>query len=109
MRKWIVQGLLPLLVGALLLLGLLALGEWMRRDLRGRPRFLLNFTDIDCTPPRPLSRQDFLAEVQYLAEQPDGLSLLDEHLTERLASVFLQHPWVEEVEHIEVQSDRRIQ
>jgi len=42
--------------------GVIALGRLATEALREQGRYLLSFTDIDCTPPEGLSRQDFLDE-----------------------------------------------
>src|SRR5437879_3369486 len=102
MQNGIVRGLLSLLGATLLLSAIIGLGQWARYRLRDQERYRFAFTDIDCSPPASLSRREFLDEVQDLADEPEGLSLLDDHLPERLSQVFLRHPWVEAVERVEV-------
>jgi hypothetical protein len=102
MRKWLVQLAAPLAVAALLLAGAVELGRRARQELRPSPRHTLPFASIDCTPPAPLSREDFLGEVQYLAGLPDQLNLLDERLGERLARAFAGHPWVRGVQRLDL-------
>jgi hypothetical protein len=102
MRKWLVQLAAPLLVAALLLAAAVELGRRARQHLAPGPRHTLAFSSIECTPPTPLSREDFLGEVQYLAGLPDQLNLLDERLSERLAGAFAGHPWVQVVQRLEV-------
>ena len=70
MGKSVPQVLMPLVGGLLLLGGVLALGQWSWQRLRGRERYTLPFTAIDCIPPAHLSRTDFLDEVRYLAGAP---------------------------------------
>src|SRR5262249_11840426 len=55
-----------------------------------------------------LAAADFLGEVQYLAEWPDRLRLLDPALPRQLADVFARHPWVERVEGVRVEPDRAL-
>jgi hypothetical protein len=108
MRKWLVQLAAPLLVAALLLAGALELGRRARRDLAPGPRHTLAFASIDCTPPGPLSREDFLGEVQYLAGLPDQLNLLDDRLPDRLVRAFAGHPWVQVVQRLDVTAAPRV-
>jgi hypothetical protein len=99
-RNWLLQGLAPLLAGLAILAGLIALGKLVTDRLRGESRYQLAFADIQCEPPVGLSRQAFLAEVQYEAEMPDHLSLLERDLLFRVKSAFEKHPWVEKVASI---------
>jgi hypothetical protein len=85
-----------------ILFGWVALGRQATDRLRDGDRYSLPFADIDCAPPAPLSRADFLGEVQYLTNLPDRLPLSDEGLAARLADAFATHPSVERVERVEV-------
>src|SRR5688500_8306548 len=67
----LVQFLLPLLTGAGLLAGLLSLGGFLDRRLHRQGKHILSFVDIDCPAPEGQSREEFLAETQYLAGLPD--------------------------------------
>jgi len=102
MRRWIFKGAILLLVVATFLAGLIALGQWSLEQIRGHDRYLVCFNDIDCTPPAGLERSAFLDEVQYLANFPQSLSLLDEELPKRLADGFRRHPWVAKVIAVEL-------
>jgi hypothetical protein len=108
MRKWVAQALVPVLAAALLLAGVVALGQRARQHLAGQSRYTIAFADVECEPPAGLSRAAFLDEVQYLDELPDRLDLLDAGLAGRLARVFAGHPWVEEVQRVEVLPPRRV-
>jgi hypothetical protein len=103
-RRLLLQGLIPLACAGLALVGLAALGRLAVERLRGEDRYTIAFADLDCMPPEGLPREEFLDEVQYLAEQPDRLGLLEDGLAERLATAFGRHPWVEEVRGVEVGS-----
>jgi hypothetical protein len=105
MGRWIVQGLLPALAGAALMLAVIAGGRWARERLRGEG---VAFADIDCPPPPERTREDFLTEVQYLSGLPDRLDALSGDAPQRLAEAFARHPWVEEVKRVEVGPERRI-
>ena len=93
-----------LLLGlALVVGGLIALGEHAREELRGRERYAGPFADVECLPPPThQSLRDFLDEVQYYARLPRRLQLLDPDLGRRLAEGFALHPWVRKVERVEV-------
>jgi hypothetical protein len=107
-RTFLVRLLVPPLLSLLLLAGLLLLGRLARDDLRSQERYTAAFADIECAPPPEVERAEFLGEVQYLANLPDRLSLLDETLTARLAEAFARHPWAERVERVEVMAPRRM-
>lgn len=97
-----VFGLALVAVLGLLVLGLAAVRDAARARLCQDGQYLLPFAAIACTPPAPLEREEFLAEVQYLATMPDSLCLLEDDLSRRLAVAFARHPWVERVERVEV-------
>jgi hypothetical protein len=97
----------PIAAAALAVLGLIALGRAAREGLRQHERYTVNFADIDCPNPPGMTRDEFLAEVQYLARLPDRLAALDDQTPPRIASAFAQHPWVEQVAEVRiVQPDR---
>jgi hypothetical protein len=108
-RKWVGQ-VLVLGVGlGLVFVGLQRLGQATRDGVRHLDRYTAEFADLDCTPPPGGSRDDFLAEVQYLAGLPDRLRLLNDDLAPRLAEAFARHPWVEQVERVSVVPPGRVQ
>lgn len=102
MRTHLVRAALLTAGGLLLLLGWIILGRRASDGLRENVSPNIAFSDIDCTPPEPLSRADFLNEVQYLSNCPDQLPVPDEGLAARLAAAFSAHPWVESVQRVEV-------
>ncbi len=108
-RPWLWQVLLPLAGVVLVLGGLVAAGQWTRDWLRQQPRSQLPLADVECAAPPGRSREDFLAEVQYLASLPDQLPLLDENLGGRLTNAFSRHPWVESVDAVQVLPPGRVQ
>jgi hypothetical protein len=90
-----------LLGAALFLFGLVVVGHVLRTHLAGSERFTISFAEIECLPVLPgQDRQEFLNEVQYLAEMPARVRLLEEGVIPRLTAAFLRHPWVERVERI---------
>jgi hypothetical protein len=102
MRKWGVQAGLALAGGMLVLLGLVFCGKAARDSLRPQERYAISFLDIDCPAPPNLQRIDFLSEVQYESSLPSQLHVLDLDLPARLTAAFARHPWVEQVEEIDL-------
>lgn len=104
--------LLPILIAgvvvALALGGLRWLDGRIRDDLGNSGQYQIAFHDIQCEPPAALSREDFLAEVQYLSNTPTQLNPLDASLAKSLFEAFVLHPWVDEVQRIEVLPDRQV-
>lgn len=102
MRKWIVQGLTPILCGLVVLLSVILAGRAARASLHDRATYSLRFADIACQPPDGMSRADFLREVRAFTRHPSALYLLDEDLASRLHRVFLAHPCVESVSRVAI-------
>src|SRR5262249_32635342 len=94
---------------ALVFAGVVALGRYTRDHVRDWDRYQTPFADVRCAAPPAQSAADFLAEVQYLSNLPDRLNVLDDRLGPRLAAAFARHPWVEEVERVEIAVPRRVQ
>jgi hypothetical protein len=93
---------------SLFLLALATLHQFTRQDISSRERYMLPFAEVNCSAPAGWSRQEFLAEVQYLAGLPDRLQLLDDDLPERLALAFAEHPWVAKVDSVRISPPRRV-
>jgi hypothetical protein len=108
MRKGLLLALVPVAAAGLVVFGVIALGRQAADALRDQERYVLSFTDIDCTPPDRLSHAEFLGEVGFLAGWPDRMNLLGEDLPARLAAAFAKHPWVETVDHVEVRLPRQV-
>jgi hypothetical protein len=104
MPKWVTQILAPLACGMLVLFGVIGLNAL----LRSQSRSTIAFNKIECEPPPGLSGEEFLAEVQYLANWPDEINLLDDGLAARLRVSFLVHPWVESVERVQIVPPRQV-
>ena len=97
LRRWLLQFSAVLLIGAALVGGLAWLVHAARDTIWASPRYQVAFADIDCNPQSPLTRSEFLDEVQYLAEMPDRFSLVEDGLEEKLRVAFTKHPWVRSV------------
>jgi hypothetical protein len=110
--RWLsksVLGLVVLVAGpAVVLVGLVLLGEAALERVRAWDRYSIPFADIQCTPPEGLSREDFLLQVRYVSEMPEQIRLLDDGLSERLAQAFARHPRVERVDRVEVLPTREV-
>src|SRR5690242_7054494 len=102
MRAWMAETVLPLLGAVLALFGLAALGRLASASVRQQERYAGTFGQVSCQPPPGLGRHEFLREAQNEADLPDRLDLADTSLSGRLRNAFAQHPWVEQVERIEV-------
>jgi hypothetical protein len=109
LRSWLLPPGVAVLGGVLVLAGLLLAGWLTREAVRHDGRFTAAFLDTACDPPPGLDRTTFLSEVQYHANLPARLELLDDTLSRRLAEAFLRHPWVEEVEQVRVIPPGRIE
>src|SRR5438445_3500156 len=106
MRRRIFKTLLALLLVAGFFTGLVVVGNLALQQLRGRDRYRIAWSEIDCPAPAGQSRSEFLDEVQYLSQLSDQLQVLEDGLAARLAEAFARHPWVEEVEEVAVQAPR---
>jgi len=91
-----------------LVFGIIWLGRLGREKLADDPKFQVPVRDIDCDPPPGMTREAFLDEVQYLAQLPSKLPLLDETLPEQLQEAFAKHPWVWRVEAVKLEPPRQI-
>jgi hypothetical protein len=108
-RPWLWQVLVPLAGVALVLGGIIAVGQWTRDWLGQQPRTQVAFESLDCPAPPGQSREDFLGEVQYLGGLPSQLSLRDESLPARLSEAFARHPWVEAVDGVSIVPPGRVE
>jgi hypothetical protein len=109
MLRKTIKALAVLAAAGLFLAGLVLLGRQALAHLHSQERYVLPFADVACDPPPHLTRPQFLDEVQYLADVPDTLHLIDEDLPRRLAEAFARHPWVERVERVVVGPGRSVE
>ena len=94
--------------GLLLLAAVIVVGWLASQALRGQERYQIAFGDIDCTPPPHLSR-DFPGGGAVLRpDLPDAVCVLDDGLPARLSAAFAKHPWVEQVESVEIVAPNRV-
>ncbi|MFO0844067.1 MAG: hypothetical protein U0797_16980 [Gemmataceae bacterium] len=107
--RWLLQLGLPLLAGLGLFTGVLYSGRFFGDRLRDQGALGVAFADVECDPPEGLSRQEFLAEAQYLAELPDRLEVLQGETPSRIAKALALHPWVAKVKQVKLTSPGRVQ
>jgi hypothetical protein len=111
-RRWprrLAQVVLGLAAAALIVGGVLAVGNVARDRLGPHDRYLLPFADIECPAPPGRDRAEFLAEVQYIGPFPDRVNVLDPTLPDRLRAAFARHPRVERVGRITVVPPKRVE
>ena len=92
------------LAATLVLMAFLFLGRrlWdrMEEDVLVRPEYTLAPHQIQITPLPAWIRTDIKAEALRGGSLDAPLSIVDERLAERLAKMFLLHPWVARVERV---------
>jgi hypothetical protein len=92
--------------------GLVAAVAWFGsragEKVADHPRYTVRFADIRCDAPRGSTREAFLDEVRYAANAPETVQSVGPGLADRLAPLFRRHPWVEDVEGVDVTPDREI-
>ena len=109
MSGWVAKGLILAFGLGLFLLGLNVFHKKSLEWARERDRYLVAFSEIDCTPPPGQERADFLAEVRYLASLPSRFHLLEPDLAPRLSDAFGRHPWVLKVERVQITPPRQVE
>jgi hypothetical protein len=100
--------LIALAGAALVVIGLIAVGSMAREGLSPQERYLIPFAEIDSPAPPGQTLGDFLAEVRYLSEMPERISLLDTELADKLGAAFARHPKVERVVAVSVTPPRHV-
>jgi hypothetical protein len=109
-KRWLLKSMLLLLLVALFLGGIIVAGRWGIDDLWLSDRYYVAFTKIECNPPAGMDKQRFLEEVLYYASPQlhERLHVLDDDLADQLRAGFVKHPWVEEVNHVEIKPTKQI-
>jgi hypothetical protein len=111
-RRWprrLAQIVLGLGAAALVVGGLVAVGNAARDSLGPRDRYLLPFAEIECPAPPGQDHAEFLGEVQYIGAFPDRVNVLDPSLSDRLRTAFARHKRVERVGRITIVPPKRVQ
>lgn len=96
------------LASALLIVVFLPYLPWLIPDLSGLPQYQIGWDRVQVTPPPPGVPTVIVDEVRAAAKLPERLSLLEPGLAARLAVAFAAHPWIANVEKVEVERQRRI-
>jgi hypothetical protein len=88
--------------------GIIWMGRAGRERLQVDPKYQVAIRDIRCDPPLGMTREAFLDEVQYVGQLAPKVSILDEHLPDRLREAFAAHPWVLKVDDLSIDASKRI-
>ena len=88
--------------------GLVAVGNLARDSLGPADRYKVDFAAIDCPAPPGMTREDFLAEVQYNGAFGDDLSVLDPALPDKLRAAFAKHRAVAAVNKVTIRPPKHI-
>jgi hypothetical protein len=97
-----------LAVAALVVAGVVAVGNAARNALGPRDRYLLPFNEIEAPAPPGLDRTEFLDEVRYPGPYPEKLNVLDPALPDLLREAFSKHRRVERVGKIQILPPKRV-
>jgi hypothetical protein len=90
-------------------------GSWylVWRDVRGHvlasSQYVVGPQDVEITPLPPWIHSDIRADAYRTASLDGPLSVLDDRLTERIASAFSLHPWVAKVRRVSKRYPARVQ
>lgn len=98
--------LLTAAAAALVVGGVLGVGELLRDTPRPGSTFAV--ADIDCDAPPGKTRPEFLGEVHYYGRLPEHLDALDGGMPARLREAFAKHPKVERVGEVRVTPPNRV-
>jgi hypothetical protein len=110
-RRWprqLAQVVAGLGVAALVVAGVVAVGNAARQALGPHDRYLLPFAEIEAPAPPGMDRTEFLDEVRYLGPYPEKLNGLDPGLPDQLREAFGKHRRVAAVGKISVLPPKRI-
>jgi hypothetical protein len=107
-RRVLPRIFLTVVGAALVVVGVIAIGEHLRDSSGAAPSSQLAVTDIECDPPRGKSRGEFLSEVHYYGRLPEKLNAADPDLPDRLRAAFLKHPKVERVDKLTVTRPNKV-
>lgn len=104
----VVRTLLALAAAGAVVAAVLWFGSRAGERVADDPRYAVRFADIQCDPPPGTTRETFLSEVRYLGNGPEAVQAVDPGLADQIAPLFRRHPWVEDVEGVEVSADRAV-
>ena len=104
-----VLALAPVVAGLLLLAAVIVLGWLALQSLHGQARYQIAVADIDCTPPPNLSQakpSSTKCSTSPSCRIPFAYSTTV--CRPRLSAAFAKHPWVEQVQGVEVSAPKRV-
>jgi hypothetical protein len=104
-RAWVLGATLLAVFGG----GWYLVWREVRPRLLGSDQYLLRPENVEMTPLPEWIHTDVRAEVFRDASLGGPLSIMDEHLTERIAGAFSLHPWVAKVERVRKFHPARVQ
>jgi hypothetical protein len=105
--SWLLAILTPVAAVVGVLYGVIALGRYASERLGNHD--LVAIAAVECVPPEGLSREEFLAQVQYLAGLPDKLDPAAGPIPAQLVAAFSRHPWVEQVIRVSIRPKPRVE
>lgn len=106
--RWLAQVVMGLALSALVIGGVVAVGNAARSAILPNDRYRIAFQDIECAAPPGKTRAEFLGEVQYLGRFPDAMQALDPALPGRLKEAFAGHPRVASVDKVVIAPPNRV-
>jgi hypothetical protein len=110
-RRWpgrLTQIVAGLAVTALVVAGVVAVGNAARNALGPHDRYLLPFADVEAPAPPGMDRAEFLDEVRYLGPYPEKLNVLDPGLPELVREAFSRHRRVARVDKVQILPPKRV-
>ncbi|MFO0938949.1 MAG: hypothetical protein U0798_20795 [Gemmataceae bacterium] len=99
---------LTVVVGLGLLGALVWIGQNAGQSVSGQSRYQIPIADIQCNTPPGTDRSAFLAEVRTRSHLPETVSAVAAETPPLLAAAFADHPWVSQVNRVNVTQDRVI-
>lgn len=100
MDKRLIYPLLAVIAAGGIVFGVAGLGEWARSDLDRRDYFRLAIDEVECPTPPGMTREVFLAEVQFVGSLAAKMRKIDPGVGAELKTAFARHPWVESVQSV---------
>jgi hypothetical protein len=87
-------------VVAIVAVASVAVWRKVRPHVESQPEYLVATSDVEITPPPEWIHSNVKSEAIRNAGMPEKLSILDDHLAERLTQAFSLHPWIAAVQSV---------
>jgi hypothetical protein len=111
-RKVRVGGVFKIIMSCVLVVGCVALVAWLgqlsSKQLGQRDRYRIDLASVQFDSPPTLDRASYLAEVRYISGLSDSIDSADPNLSSVLKSAFENHPWVEQMERVELKPNNSV-